>query len=213
MGFGALSVIQYGRRVKGTRRLAITGVAVAGVLINVAIWYGIPQLLASSNADTYRTNPAATSSNEPTPSGTPGDPGDSPVDASGSPSPSASPSSSASTAQPGGGHPNPGTHPSGQPRPSATKSNAPPKPKSQTVGAEHSASSATFTYTPTSISVSPSAADGWSATPVTNNNMAGVIFSGPNGAQESIAATVQSNGTLKIDRGWKPPSSPPPSGN
>jgi hypothetical protein len=187
--------------VNGTRRLAVAGVAVVGVLINVAIWYGIPHLLGTSHADAAQTTPSASNSAGPLPTDTAGA-GDNQVDASSTPSPSGSVSHTPGTThgqQPPAGHnpPAPPGHP-GTP-PSTTRTTAPPPPPAaryKTVNASHG--SATFKYTAGHVDVtSTSPADTYTAT-TTVVDAASVTVEFVSGqTKQTIFASVDKSGELQ----------------
>ncbi|WP_344313165.1 hypothetical protein [Fodinicola feengrottensis] len=203
----------------GTRRLAITGVAVVGVLINVAIWYGIPHILGTSHADAAATTPAsATQSAGPTPTSTGAAGSDSQTDAQDSPSPGASGSHPAG-GNPGGGqqqghggsgvgNPGGGSGTGGgggggvkppPTQPSAPHTSAPPPPpqsKTKTVTGNHG--SATFKYGNGRVDVvGTSPADGYTASSSQVSDTSVIVTFVSGNQKETISASLDSSGELQ----------------
>jgi hypothetical protein len=175
----------------------VTGIAFAGVLLNVVIWYGLPQLVGTSQAvaDTKPiphpdgSTPASTSAPDLGRTDVPG------VHTSGSPSAPAHPATSASPSRPDNGKPAVPGRPQTPVKPPV---NQPPPVHYRSVTAQHG--SASFKYSSGHIEVvSTDPSDGWqvSSGRVSDNLVAVQFTSGKQ--KETIFAGVDKNGTFQYD--------------
>ncbi|GAA1659548.1 hypothetical protein GCM10009765_06130 [Fodinicola feengrottensis] len=183
--------------------MALIGVVLVGILVNVGIWYGLPQLLgttqvavadtkpapqptgtqsSAAGADTGRLDPSGVGSGTPDPS----HPGSPVAGGPGSPA--------AGHGTPGGPQPPAGS--GHQPPPSTRPSPPPPVVRTQQVTAQHG--SATFRYSKGSLDViGTEPADGYqvSVTRLSPTEM-GVQFTAGK-QKETILAAVDDSGTFK----------------